>query len=84
MKSCPKCSSTRICRSHVHTFFESIFRYGLGYHYYRCKACGWRGRGTPHKHRIEAKPGIVKQLTIYAVVILLALVVMILFIQKSM
>lgn len=83
MKSCPQCSSMRVSRSHAHTLGESLIRYGVGYHYYRCRACGWRGMGKPHKKQHEVKPSLLKTLLIYASFVLVGLVGVIIFIQNN-
>lgn len=73
----------RVSRSHTHTFSESVCRHVLGYHYYRCRACDWRGKAKSQKKRAEAKPGVLKTLLINAVFVLIGLVVVMIYIQKN-
>jgi hypothetical protein len=49
MKVCPQCTSTRVRFSHVRTLFESFLRTGMGFRFYRCQECNWRGMERPVK-----------------------------------
>ena len=45
MRTCPKCESEDIHRSHTRSTWESWRKKITGKRPYRCHACGWRGWG---------------------------------------
>lgn len=47
MQNCPKCLSSDIRYSYVNSKLETLWRILFGYRVYRCRACNWRGMGTP-------------------------------------
>ena len=75
MKVCPQCTSTRVRFSHTRTLFESFLRTGLGFRFYRCQECSWRGMERPVKkiNKYSGKKSIWVILGIYALAIFLVL-----------
>ena len=82
MKTCPKCTSTRVRHSHARTLFEAFLRTRMGYHFYRCQECNWRGKESAQKKRekFSTKVSIWKVLGLYilaAVIILFVVFVIV-------
>jgi hypothetical protein len=75
MKVCPQCTSTRVRFSHVRTLFESFLRTGMGFRFYRCQECNWRGMERPVKkiNKYSGKKSIWVIMGIYAMAIFLVL-----------
>jgi hypothetical protein len=73
MKVCPQCTSLRMRHSHARTLTENFYRNGLGYHYYRCQQCNWRGKGKPGKKPLASKISIWKRMAVYLFSIALVL-----------
>lgn len=44
MKVCPQCTSLRMRRSQARFMRENFLQNRLGYRFYRCQQCNWRGR----------------------------------------
>lgn len=75
MKVCPKCTSLRMRQSHARTPSELFFRDRLGYHFYRCLQCDWRGKGKPgnKSDKLNSMAGRWKVMAIYASAVMLVL-----------
>lgn len=73
MKRCPQCASSRINRSHPKSLFENLLRIVLGYHFYRCKECNWRGRGRAENNAVASKVSLRKRVGLYVLAALIIL-----------
>jgi hypothetical protein len=73
MKVCPKCTSLRIRRRHTRSPSEIFFRSKLGYRYYRCQQCNWRGKAKASRKsdKFAARISPWKIIAIYALAIVL-------------
>ena len=75
MRTCPQCTSTRVRYSHARIRFETFQRIIMGYRFYRCQACNWRGKERKKRRRnpFSSKVSLWKVLFLYglaAVIIL--------------
>lgn len=75
MKICPQCSSKSLRYSHARTPFENFLKHRLGFHFYRCSECNWRGKKRPKKiiNKYSGKKSIWVVLGIYVLAVLLVL-----------
>jgi hypothetical protein len=74
MKVCPKCTSISMRQSHASSPTEVFLRNKLGYRFYRCQQCNWRGKAKSRtKKKLNAKISIWKLLAIYTFAALLIL-----------
>ncbi len=75
MNVCPKCTSLRMRNSKAQTKYEIFLQNRLGYRFYRCLQCGWRGKEKQTKKPVSSKMSIWKILGIYALVAFVVLFV---------
>ena len=78
MKVCPKCKSTNVRYSHTRTPSEIFFRTRLGYRFYRCQQCNWRGMLRPEKtkNKYSGKKNIWLVLGMDALILFLVLFIL--------
>lgn len=68
---CPKCNQFSLHRSHSQNALEHLLKTFLPVRPYRCSACKWRGWRL--KERTYNKHRIMKNLLLYAIVFIIAL-----------
>jgi hypothetical protein len=69
---CPKCGKFSLHRSHTNNAAEHLIKTFLPIRPYRCGDCRWRGWRL--KERVFNKNRLVRNLILYAVVFLVALI----------
>ena len=76
MKICPKCRANRLRYSRTRTLFENFMCTRLGFRFYRCQVCNWRGmrQSTKTPSQFTGKKSIWFTLGIYALAIVLILI----------
>lgn len=57
------------------TKYESILQHWLGYRFYLCQTCGWRGKGKPLKKSASTKMSVWKIIVMSVLVVLVVLFV---------
>jgi hypothetical protein len=75
MKICPQCSSARVRTSHARTSFEKFLKNSLGFCFFRCPQCDWRGKQHSERklNKYSGKKSIWVVFGVYALAILLVL-----------
>jgi predicted RNA-binding Zn-ribbon protein involved in translation (DUF1610 family) len=68
--TCPKCGGFSLHRSHTRNSAEHLFKTFLPLRPYRCSSCQWRG--WRFKERTLNKNRFVKNLVVYAIVFVVA------------
>ncbi len=75
MNVCPKCTTFRMRNSKAQTKYELFLQNRLGYRFYRCQDCDWRGKEKLIKKPASTKMSLWKVIALYVLVAFVVLFV---------